>query len=228
MREHVLPVAMLFVALGITATGRQAVAGDVAVAPRGEYATIDTRLATETIQALTNGSAEDRQKAIDQIKAAPDKYAPPVLYALGSVLFQDGKKDEGSFWFLAGFLRAAFDAARCADLSAREAVAVLTQQYDKPIKQYLLQDLDKLQALVLQAIEWDRSTPYHYDHRWINLHGMDAIISGLDVAASPSPSPPLSLPKEQWDDIAEKTRAEFLAGFQSIVASRKKHDGQGQ
>jgi hypothetical protein len=238
-RGNALAVALLIVGLGMSAPGL-AVGGEVPVAPRGEYAQIDTRLANETIQALTNGSVEERQRTIDQIKAAADKYAPPVFFALGSVLFQDGKKDEGAFWFYAGQLRANFDANRCADTSAREAPTVLVQQYGTPINHYSFQDLQKLQELVARVVEWDRKTPHHYDHRWINLYGMDAIMSGLDLAAPASPSTQLSLPPEQWDEIAEKTRAVYIAGLRvavqciqdhGLLDAReciRTHEGQGQ
>lgn len=44
--------------------------------------------------------------------------------------------------------------------------------------------LTKLEELVPKVVEWDRKTPYNYDHRWINLHGMDAMLSGLDAGSS--------------------------------------------
>jgi hypothetical protein len=221
-RSNALAVAMLIVGLGMNVPGL-AVGGEVAVPPRGEYAQIDTRLAKDTIQALTHGSAEERRRTIDQIKTAADKYAPPVFFALASVLFQDGARDEGAFWFYAGQLRATFDANRCADPSAREALTVLVRQYGTPINHYALQDLQKLQELVLRVVEWDRKTPHHYDQRWINLEGMDAMMGSLDLAAPASPSPPLSLPPEQWDEIAEKTRADYLAGLRVAVTCIKDH-----
>jgi len=193
-----------------------AVAEDVAVKPRGAYAEIDTRLANEAIQLLANRSVEDRRRTIEQIKAAPDKYAPPVLYLLSKVLFQDGKRDEGAFWFYAGQLRANFDASRCADESAREAVSVLDKEYAALINRYTLRDLPKLEQLVNQVIEWDRKTPHNYDHRWINLHGMGAMMAGLNVDGAAAKPGVLSLPKEQWDEIAEKTRADYLAGFRAL------------
>jgi hypothetical protein len=224
--NHVLAVAMLVAAFGILVANPAAFADDIAITPRGEYAKIDTRLAIATIQILTNGSAEDRQSAIDRIKASPDRYPPPVLFALGSVLFQGGKKDEGVFWFFAGLVRGSYDASRCADLSAREAVSVLSRKYDQPMKEYMLKDLDKLQEMAPRVVEWDRKTPYNYDHRWINLYGMDATLSGLDATDPASPPPPLSLPKEQWKDLAETSRAQLLASIQELVAHHKKNDGK--
>ena len=136
-------------------------------------------------------------------------------------MFQDGKKDEGAFWFYAGQLRARFDANRCADVSARQAVGVLNQTYGSLINQYALQDIPKLESLVSRVIEWDKVTPHNYDHRWINLHGMNAMMSGLSSKDAPAAPATLSLPKDQWDSIAEKTRDHYLSGFKQAMASMK-------
>jgi hypothetical protein len=184
---------------------------EVAVKPRGEYARIDVRLANETIRALVNGTDAERQRAIDAIELAPQKYAPPVLSQLSNTLFAQGRQDDGAFWFYAGQLRGRFDANRCTDVSARQAVAVLTDELGPPINKYMFKDLPKLEALIPKVVEWDRRTPHEYDHRWINLHGMAAMIESLDPASG-KPQP-MSLPREQWDKIAEDTRSDYLKGF---------------
>ena len=45
--------------------------------------------------------------------------------------------------------------------------------------------------------------------------------SGLGGSASPAA---LSLPKDQWDEIAEKTRKEYLTGFREALAHMKEQD----
>lgn len=77
-------------------------ADNVAVQPKGQYATIDTSQAIKTMQLLLKGSGAQRGEAIDAVIAHADRYAPPVFYALSHALFEDGKKDEGAFWFYAG------------------------------------------------------------------------------------------------------------------------------
>lgn len=193
-----------------------ALAQTVAVAPKGEYAQIDVRLTNEAIEALSRGSAVERRKTVANIQTHPDRYEPPALYALADALFRDGKKDEGAFWFYAGQLRARFDANRCADVSARQSVHALTYSYGPLVNQYAFQDIPKLEALIPKVIEWDRNTPHNYDHRWINLHGMNAMMVGLGEKKTPGA---LSLPKEQWDSIAEKTRADYLRGFKEAMAN---------
>ena len=201
--------------LGFSATAE---AEQVVVTPQDTYAEIDTQLATETMRALQKGSRKEKAQTIDAIKASPDKYAPPVFYLLSNVLFERGEKDEGAFWFYAGQLRARFDANRCADSSARQAVSALNQEYGPPINQYAFKDIPKLEALIQRVVEWDRQTPHNYDHRWINLHGMGAMLSGLGASSSDAK---LSLPADQWELIAEKTRVDYLDGFQQAMAQMK-------
>jgi hypothetical protein len=195
-------------------------ADDKVVAPRGEYAQIDVRLANETIAALSSGTETERSQAIQAVEAAPQKYAPPVFYVLSNALFAQGRKEDAAFWFYAGQLRGRFDANRCADVSARQAIAVLNDQFGPTINQYMFKDTAKLEALIPKVVEWDRKTAHEYDHRWINLHGMTAMIESLD---SPDGKPKaLSLPRAQWDAIAEKTRADYLKGLSDAVAMVKK------
>jgi len=205
-----LPLALL-----VSLTPSSLPADEHVVAPRGEYARIDVRLANKTIAALSSGTDTERKRAIEAIEAAPQKYAPPVFYLLSNTLFTQGRKDDGAFWFYAGQLRARFDANRCADVSARQAVAVLNQEYGTPINQYMFKDLPKLEALIPKVVEWDRKTPHDYDHRWINLHGMAAMIEGLEGSSAKREA--LSLPRAQWDAIAEKTRSDYVEAFRKAV-----------
>ncbi len=198
-----------------------AAADTKAITPTGIYAQIDTRLAIETMQSLSNGSAADRANAIEAVLAKPENYAPPVFYALSHALFSEGRKNDAMFWFYAGQLRARFDANRCSDATARQAVGVLNQTYGTPINQYAFQDIAKLEELIPKVVEWDRKTPHNYDQRWINLHGMNAILTGMVLKKSDDAQPPLSLPSEQWEEIAEKTRSDYLSGFTEAMLQMK-------
>lgn len=213
-------IAVLIGTLGVLASP-SALADTGTVTPRGEFAQIDTRLANEAIQILANESTEERQNIIEKIKANPENYAPPVFYVLSNVLFANGEKDEGAFWFYAGQLRARVDANLCADSSARQAVSVLNLNYGTPINQYTFQNMQKLEELVPKVVEWERKTRYNYDRRWINLHGMGAIMSGLGAQNKDTPQASLSFPKDQWDDIAEKTRTDYLSDFRQAMAEMK-------
>ena len=178
----------------------------------GSYAEIETELAARTIKALTGKSGKQRDAAIHEVEASPENYQPHVLYGLSNVLFENGRKDDGAFYFYAGQLRARFDANRCADITARQAVSILNNNYGSAINEYTFQDLQKLEALIRRVVDWDRSTPHKYDHRWINLHGMGAFTSDQD-------SKPLSLPEEEWPEIAEKTRSDYLESFLRYLSS---------
>ena len=213
-------IAAIFGALSLLAI-QLAVADTRTITPTGEFAQIDTRLTNETIQILAKGTADEKQSAIAKIKANPESYAPPVFYALSNVLFADGEKDDGAFWFYAGQLRARVDANICADSSARQAVGVLNSNYGTPINQYTFQNIPKLEMLIPKVVDWERKTPYNYDRRWINLHGMSAMMSGLGAQSKNTSQATLSYPKDRWNDIAEKTRTDYLSGFKKAMAQMK-------
>jgi hypothetical protein len=208
----VIGVSLCVVSAGVPAQER-------VLQPKGEFAQIDTRLANETIEVLAEGSAEEQQRTIQRIKDQPENFASPVFCVLSNALFQRGEKDDAAFWFYAGQLRARFDANRCADATARQAVSELNRRFGPAINQYAFEDVPKLEALIASVVEWDRRTPHRYDHRWINLHGMAAMMSGLGGKSGASPG--LSAPDEEWEKIAEKTRTDYLNGFRRAIAQRK-------
>ena len=75
--------------------------------------------------------------------------------------------------------------------------------------------------LVPKVVDWERRTPYNYDRRWINLHGMGAMMSGLGAQSKDTSQATLSYPKDQWSDIAEKTRTDYLSDFKKAMAQMK-------
>ncbi|MBY0356891.1 MAG: hypothetical protein K2W82_02735 [Candidatus Obscuribacterales bacterium] len=200
-------------------------ADTIELAPQGEYAKIDVSLAQQSMQELTQSNEKVKAKRIAEILAAPDKYAPPVFYVLSNQLFDQGKKDEAAFWFYAGQLRARCDANRCADVTAREGVAVLNQEYGTGINQYMFQHVAALKELVPKVVEWDSKTPHNYDVRWINLHGMQAMQASLGGADQKAKPEPLSLPKSEWAQIEKDTRQQYLDGFNAMLSelNKRKH-----
>ncbi|WP_390887674.1 hypothetical protein [Comamonas aquatica] len=195
-------------------------AGQVLV-PQGVYAHIDTRQTQEMLQTLTQGSAEQQQAALERVRAAPERFQPPVLYAMSQVLFKAKLYHEAAFWFYAGQLRARFDVNRSTDPTTRQAVDALNQAYGAPINRYLFQDLDRALDLIANVVAWDRKTPYDYDPHWINLHGMQAV-QAVQAARDPQSAgartaASLSQPPSEWAAIAERTRAKYFKSFQDAI-----------
>ena len=195
-------------------------AADIPLAPAGEYAKIDTKLARDTIQALTKGSAVEQDRAVAAVLKSPKDYAPPVFYVMSNVLFAKGRKDDAEFWFYSGQLRARYDANRCTDGSAADEVGILNDQYGSEINKYAFLDLDALQKTVTRVIAWDKATPHDYDGRWINLYGMNATRASLSKGNA-ADQPPLSLPENRWGQIAEMTRRDYMDGFNDALAKIK-------
>ena len=178
---------------------------NIEVKPSGIYKTIDVKLQDETIKLLEKSKGKTLEEAIKKITNAPENYPPPVLYVLSSVLFSEGKKDDAMFWFYAGQLRGRIDANICADKSAAGAIDALNNKFGTPINRYAFKDISKLTNTVEKVLAWEEKTPCNYDRRWINLEGMNAFNSDTNS--------PLSVPKEQWEDIQKKTRDDYRSSF---------------
>lgn len=196
------------IALGLT-TATAALAVDIPVQPTGEYAQIDVTASNQAIKVLLQGNPQEKAAMIKRVTGAADEFAPPVFYVLSAVLFQDGHKDDAMFWFYAGQLRGRFDATICADKSAGSAIDVLNGQFGPSINEYAFTDRQKLKAVVRRVIAWDEKTPYHYDHRWINLHGMGAFGVG--------PGGGLSVDPKSWPDLARANREKYWSNFRLVV-----------
>jgi len=180
---------------------------DMAVQPKGEFASIDTSTSIATIKSIQANDAA----TIDSVVSSPGKFAPPVLYALSSALFDPGKKREAMFWFYAGQLRARSDANKSLDPSAKQAMTVLNDQYGPKINKFAFTDIENLKKTINDVIEWDKKTERSYDARWIALHGMDSLTESKVRFAPPS----------QWEEIDTKTRDDYLNGFKQALQTMK-------
>ena len=181
---------------------------------KGIYKEIDVQKHNELIEKLSSENNELQQQAINTILETPNDYNPPVLYALSKVLFNQDKKDDATYWFYVAQLRARYDANLCMDNSAKQGVSILNNQYGPEINKYAFQDIDKLEKTVTKVTDFVRNNKENYDHRWLNLHGMDAILNkkGKD----------LSQPKDKWEEIKTKTIDDYYNGFIEYVKSQKK------
>jgi hypothetical protein len=157
------PASLCLLFAGLLSCG-VALAKPAAVA----YSSIDVAASNAAVELLNAGTPGKTAALVAAIEADPSLYTPEVLYALSNRLFDDGRKDDGAFWFYAGQLRARFDANRCAEVDARQVVSALTYNYGTKINQYTFQDPEELAALIRRVVEWDRTMPHRYDPRWIN------------------------------------------------------------
>ncbi|MCW0215702.1 MAG: hypothetical protein OJJ54_20285 [Pseudonocardia sp.] len=188
----------------------QHVGRTIVVEPAGEYAEIDTSVERALTAALLGADDGTRHGAVAAAEAAPERYAPPVLYALSAALVHLGRPDDAAFRFFCGQVRARFDANRCTDRSAGSAVAVLNERFGPAVTAHAFADPVALRRTVLRAVAWDRTAPHLYDHRWIALHGMGAFTGAPgDVA----------LPPHEWDAAAARTRVTYLAELRAVLRS---------
>jgi tetratricopeptide (TPR) repeat protein len=171
------------------------------------------------MQKLYNTTGHENDDLINQIIKNSGDYIPPVLFGLANLLYKQGDTEKAIFWFNAARLRSIFDARLCTDESARSAVPALLQQMPKDLIKRQYDDPIQLKTTIDRVIKWDETTPYNYDHRWISLHGIGAISSGLTPT---KPAGPLTVPRESWDTVAQKNREEYRAGINQALTALAK------
>ncbi|MCJ0742816.1 hypothetical protein [Pedobacter montanisoli] len=185
---------------------------------KGVFKEINVARHNEAIEILNGKNKKLKQQIVDSILKNPNFYNPPVIYALSRELFNQDQKDDAMYWFYVAQLRARYDANLCVDNSAKQAVSVLNGEYGPDINKYAFQDIDKLEKTVTKVVGFVRANEENYDQRWINLHGMDAVLSGMD---DNSEKKELSQPKEKWTEIKKKTIDDYYNGFIEYVKSKK-------
>jgi hypothetical protein len=183
------------------------------VRPKGIYKEIDVERHNKIIEILNSDNGALKDESVDSVLSNPNYYNPPVIYALSNELFKRGRKREASYWFYVGQLRARYDANLCLDNTAEQATSILTDIYGTEINKFALENIDSLEIIVNKVVAFVRANDENYDHRWINLHGMDAVQNKRTKE--------LSHPKSKWAEIKTKTIDEYYQGFLEAVKSMK-------
>ncbi|RZJ50849.1 MAG: hypothetical protein EOO44_15595 [Flavobacterium sp.] len=210
-------ILLLAITLGFTALCN---AQTKEIKPKGAFISINVARHNEAIQILNGKDKKLKQQTVDRILKNPNFYNPAVVYALSRELFSLNQKDNGTYWFYVAQLRARYDANLCIDNSAKQAVAVLNEKYGPDINKYAFQDISKLEKTVTKVVYFVRKNEENYDHRWINLHGMDAVTVGM---GNKSEKKELSQPKSKWTAIKKKTVDDYYNGFMEYVKSKSRN-----
>ncbi|MCF8321687.1 MAG: hypothetical protein K9I26_00910 [Flavobacterium sp.] len=186
---------------------------------KGIYKEIDVEKSNKIVEILNSGNITLKTQIVDSIIKKPNNYNPTVLYALSKELYSNNKKDEASYWFYLAQLRARYDANLCLDDSAKQAVAILNNAYGPNINKYAFENIDFLEVTVKKVVDFTKINEENYDHRWLNLHGMDAVLANMDEK---SEKKELSKPKNEWEKIKQKTIEDYYNGFTDYLKSLKK------
>ena len=121
----------------------------IEVEPKGKYSKVKVEDQNLILEGLNSTDTEKREEAATKILENPNNYSPPVLYNLSNYLFEKGDKYKAAFWFYTGQLRARYDANRCADKTAGQAVSVLNENFGYQINEYGFKDLTNLELSLI-------------------------------------------------------------------------------
>jgi hypothetical protein len=189
------------------------------IEPKGIYKEIDVEKSNKIVEILKSENINSKIQIVDSIIKKPNDYNPTVLYALSKELYDNNKKDEATYWYYLAQLRARYDANLCLDNSAKQAVSILNNEYGPNINKYAFQNIDFLEKTVKKVVDFAKNNDENYDHRWLNLHGMDAVLASMDEKAEKKE---LSKPKKEWKKIKQKTIEDYFNGFTEYLKSVKK------
>jgi hypothetical protein len=153
------------------------------IEPKGIYKEIDVEKSNKIVEILKSENINSKIQIVDSIIKKPNDYNPTVLYALSKELYDNNKKDEATYWYYLAQLRARYDANLCLDNSAKQAVSILNNEYGPNINKYAFQNIDFLEKTVKKVVDFAKNNDENYDHRWLNLHGMDAVLASMDEKA---------------------------------------------
>lgn len=175
--------------------------------PKGEFAKIDVTKSQQAMDEITNGNGD----MINDILQQPNEYAPPVLYLISAIMFDNDYQDQATFWFYAAQLRARSDANKSGDNTTHAAVSQLNKRFGVNIAPYSMSNPDRLKAIVSKVLEWDSEQTRSYDPRWVALQGQDVTTkTQVDFA-----------PQEKWSEIDALTRSQFRQGLEQALAKIK-------
>lgn len=173
------------------------------VTPKGEFAQIDVSRSQQAMDAITSGKAD----TINEILKTPNEYAPPVLYLMSAIMFDNDYQDQATFWYYAAQLRARSDANKSGDNTAHAAVNQLNQRFGIRIAPYSMSNPQRLQGIVSQVLQWDSEQTRSYDPRWIALQGKDVVTETKVNFA----------PRDKWQEIDALTRSQFRQGLEQAL-----------
>jgi hypothetical protein len=191
------------------------------VDPKGVYKEIDLKNELKIINKLQDSNYVIKHHLVDSIEHNANYYAPPVLYYLSHFLFLSNKMNEAIYWFYVAQLRARYDVNRCTDKTA--TATAYNSNFGPDINQYAFTHIDSLEKIIPKVVDYVRSNEEHYDQRWINLTGMQAMITSLgDNANNGKDEKKLSFDKSEWPAIKEKTINDYYGDFKTAMANLKK------
>ncbi|MFN5848922.1 MAG: hypothetical protein ACK43K_10550, partial [Chitinophagales bacterium] len=180
MGRYFLALLILFINYSLFSQSTK----NVEIAPKGIYAEINVQKSNDLLRFLLQGEKDVKSKAADEVLKSPNDYNPTVLFAVSEVLFNSDRQDLACFWFYVAQLRARYDANLCTDNTATSGLTVLNERYGPAINQYAFKDINKLKETVAKVVSYVRTNEENYDHRWMNLHGMDAIKASMEKGNS--------------------------------------------
>ena len=177
-----------------------------------------------------NSLADDTLPAAERLKSCDPRIAlaaakevlngpntlnePLEMFSPAFVLFQNGEKDEGVFWFYAAQLRVRYQLA-FEKGDRGQLLSIMLMTIGPPINNYAFHDVRRLDRTIERVLEWDRITPNPFRDR----PRSSEIEANLEKVYSGIRDLRLKLVAEK-DDLEQKARAAAPQIEQSSAQSK--------
>lgn len=187
----------------------------VACAPAAALAQKFDMHPTEAMVArLSVAYGTDKREAMRDVQRSASSYNPLVLYALANALIED-YSERAIFWYHVGRIRATYDALRCRDKSAQNAMLELRKRMSPELGANQFYRRDRLVGIARKAIEWDAGNPRDYDQRWVTLYGKAAL------SPDGKGDGDIFVPESEWPAILKRVHDTHLESVQKFVDEKK-------
>ena len=189
----------------------QALGKTVHVDAQDEFSDIDNQRSMALIARFKSPDPRVQEAAIDEAMADPNAYVPPILFEISAVLYDRKQPEEATYWYALARLRAVKDSEILLDKTAASGIGQLVQVYGKGFRDYMPAHMDEVLKQMTRAVEWDRAHPPAYDRRWLALHGMRAIDSGLAAKEGRARErEAITVPEKEWAAMDEEIRVDMV------------------
>lgn len=162
------------------------------------YSTAENNQLFQTLIARSDTAAIN--PIMRAIKAAPNQFIPPVLFAFSNVLYERGEPEAGLYYFCLAQLRANYDANLAVEDLQRfthKMVTIYETNFGNVFSRFAVIHPRVFTATIYRVVKFVKQHEGAYNHHWIYLDGIKT--NRFKKLKQ------LTKPKSDWPEIKEET-----------------------
>ena len=192
MKQLLLLLGLMMGCFGVNAQAQPAYA----------YSTAENNQLFQTL--ITHRDTAVINPVVRTIKADPNQFIPPVLFALSNVLYERGEPETGLYYFCLAQLRASYDANLAVDDLQRfthKMVTIYETNFGHVFTQFATTHPRVFTTTIYRVLKFVKHHKGAYNHHWIYLDGVPT--DRLKKLKQ------LTKPKSDWPEIKRMTIQQY-------------------